>query len=446
MPCAAIDVLPRPLRALFAGFALALVAFVVAEPFARAEPLKLHDVEERALAQRSSIAAARARVSAARAGVDVAEGPRSPTLAGELTSEVAPGGRLIRVLDRSGDEYLVAGSRPIGEEGALIPDFRYGAGLALSGRLYDFGRTTEAVRAARAELGASNFDERAERRAILREVRSAYLDWLSASGTRELARRSAESARSLRETAEGRAVEGAVSGAEAAPARYDEARAKLDLERAETDLALARLALERASGGKLPPGAEPDAALLDARPPPTRAGDDPEPAALRRRAEARSAEAAAHRAAASRPVLSGAVELGVRGQTQNIFPVYRVGVSLAVPILGGGVESASARAANSQADELYARASEARARVALDRDRARLGVARADQELAVARQLVELAVRTVSDEEERFSLGSGSIRAVAQARLERSRAELELLTARVARARAVLLLSETAER
>src|SRR5262245_18598460 len=126
MLCTAIEVSAPPLRAMFA-FASALVAFAAFEPFARAEPLALRDVEERALAQRSSIAAARARVAAARAGVDVADGARHPTLAGELTSEVAPGGRLIRVLDRNGDEYLVAGSRPIGETGALIPDFRYGA-------------------------------------------------------------------------------------------------------------------------------------------------------------------------------------------------------------------------------------------------------------------------------------------------------------------------------
>jgi outer membrane protein TolC len=418
--------------------ALLFVAF--GEGTASAETVRLEELEAVALARRGSLSAARARIAGARSGVDVAKAPSRPTLMGELSGEAAPGGRLVRVADQNGDEYLVQGSRALGEEGALIPDLRYGAGLSLAGRLFDFGRTDEAVRAARAELGATRLDERAERRAVLRDVDDAYLDWLSAVGARDVARRRAESARALRESAEGLGVEGAASGAEAEPARHDEARAALELERAETDVVLSRLALERATGRALPPNAEPDLRVLEVAPPSPSREDDPEPAALRRRAEALSAQAAAHRATA-RPILSGVVELGVRGQTENVFPLYRVGVELSVPIAGGGIESASAEMASARADEFFARASDARAQAALERERLRQSLEHAVRELVLVRRLVELARTSLSREEERLALGSGDRRAVIEARLRHHQAELELLAARVKRARAILALS-----
>jgi hypothetical protein len=49
-------------------------------------------------------------------------------------------------------------------------------------------------------------------------------------------------------------------------------------------------------------------------------------------------------------------------------------------------------------------------------------------------------------EDPALSLGSGSDRAVARARLDLAQAELELLSARVARARAILVLDEGRER
>src|SRR5262245_46009344 len=119
-------------RSAFVAYALRL-AF---DPHAaQAETVRLRELEATALERRPALGAARARIGAARAEVEAAGAPLRPTLAGELSGEAAPGGRLVRVADQNGDEYLVSGSRALGEEGALVPDLRYAAGLSLAARL-----------------------------------------------------------------------------------------------------------------------------------------------------------------------------------------------------------------------------------------------------------------------------------------------------------------------
>ncbi|HEY3498202.1 MAG TPA: TolC family protein, partial [Polyangiaceae bacterium] len=278
------------------AFRVALLASaLLASRVAGAQVLSLEELERRGVVQRASIAAAGARTDAARSAVALAEAPYHPTLSASVTGDLAPGGRLVHVTDTSGDDYLMTGSRAFGDPGALIPDFRYGAQLSLSGSVYDFGRTAANVRVRRAELAAAGFEQQAEALAVIREIRAAYLGWLAAFVARDIRRRAAAAARSLRESVEARVLEGSRPGANATPARSNETRLELEVEQAELELASARAELERAIDGKLPARAEPDASLFDqpaTAAPPGRSLRD---AALSRRREALSATAAAGR-------------------------------------------------------------------------------------------------------------------------------------------------------
>lgn len=420
------------------AFLLLPTSLLLAAHAARAEPVALEALERQALHERGAVAAARARVDGAEARILQAKAPYYPTLAAKAGASLAPGGRIVEV-----DGYYVAGSKALGSRGAFEPLFRYDASVSLASRLYDFGRTAASVRAARAEREAAVAGADAERHGVVVEVRDAYLDWVSAQATRAILARSAADASALRASLEAHVAEGARPGAELASARYDEARAALDLERAESDLAAARLEVEQASGVTLSQTAEPDLTLLD-RPAPTAAAPaDPAVRALERRRDAALASAEAH-ASPHRPILAAAADAGVHGQMSTPFPLYQVGVSLTVPLFDGGVEAASAAEASAQAKELAAEATDARRRAALERRHAELLLARSERRLALAERLVAAAEESVKHAEDQRELGVATFDAVVEAKVQVSRAELEVLGARLERARAVLALTPSA--
>lgn len=438
MRCAESNLRGRK-RSRSGAIAALLVALTLGPRLALAETVRLAVLERSALEHQPS--SLRARLAAARAGISAAAVPRHPTLTANVKSELSPGGRLIRVVDVHGDEYRLIGSRAFGDPGALTPDFRYEAVLSLASRLYDFGRTEVAVKAAQAELQAVQQDEQAERSALVREVRAAYIAWLSAFETRQILQKNADDARSLRGIVEGRIDEGSLSEADATPVRHDEARANFELERSETELELSRLRLEQVVGVKLAQRAEPDVTLLDVRVPRPAALVVPEADALERRRDASFAQADAERAS-GRPMVSGALDVGLHGQAQTLFPVYRAGVSLTIPLLDGGLASASSEQAKSRAAELGARAADARSQASFERRRALLTLTRVEREIAAARQVEEAAKQGLKQAEERLALGNGAAESVARARLLRSAADLELLTVRVERVRAILAVAD----
>jgi outer membrane protein TolC len=438
-----------------ACFAVSLGVALAPRP-ARAQVVKLEDLEQRALQNRGAMAAARARVSGADARIDLAKVPYYPTLAATVGATVSPGSRLIKVPPYAYDTstgvgkifydsqpYTVAGSRALGEEGAFDPIFRYDTTLTFASRLYDFGRTASSVRAARADREASLADERAERLSVAIEVRAAYLTWLSADGTRDILAESAKEATALRASVEAHVAAGATPGADLASASFDEARAELDLERSEGDLTSARFDVEQATGAPLSKSAEPDRSLLDGTPPPDSPVTHPEVSALERRRDAAVAAADSH-GYAHAPVLAIGAAAGLHGQQSTPFPLYQAGVTVTVPVLDGGLESASAAQASSQAKELDAQAREMRAHVSVQNERARSSLASAERRLALAERLVAAAEESVKHAEDQHELGAATFDAVVQARMQASRARLEVLGARVERARAVLDLKGAA--
>lgn len=430
----------RHARAGWRGLALAASLLFATRP-AGAETFGLEALERHAVLHRSSVDAARARVSVARARETVARAPRLPTVTASLNAETSPGARLIRVEDVHGSEYLVTGSRALGDPGVLNPDFRQGALLSIEGRLLDFGRTSSSVRAAEAETGAATAGVRVEQRAVVLEVRAAYVDWLWRFEARTILARAAADSRALLDAASARVEEGSERSATVVAARLDEARARLELERAEAELERARLGLELAAAVTLPAGAKPDEKLLDLATPPGPA-DAPEALALARRREAAQAAAAGSRAA-SYPIVTALAEAGLRGQGATLFPLYRVGVAVVIPIFDGGASSSAARVAVAQAGELLAEATEARARARSSERQARATAERARRQLDIAKEIVAAADAVVGRAEEERTLGESGRESLVQARLARARADLDVLAIRVERVRALLSIAPT---
>jgi len=284
----------------------------------------------------------------------------------------------------------------------------------------------------------------AERQSVVVEVRAAYLGWLLAFGTRQILAESAADSAALRASVEAHVAAGQRPGAELASARYDEARAALDLERSESDVMAARLDVEQAAGLRLAKTAEPDVALLDRAPPANPVLSHPNVAAVERKRDAAMATADAHSYPYA-PVVGLDARAGVTGQTTTVFPLYQAGLTVTVPILDGGAESAARAVATAQASDLSAQARELRQRAEAGNERSRVALERSGRRVALAEQLSAAAEQAVHHAEDQHALGSGSLDDIMTAKLRVSRAKLEILNARLERARAVLDLSSTAQ-
>jgi outer membrane protein TolC len=201
----------------------------------------------------------------------------------------------------------------------------------------------------------------------------------------------------------------------------------------------AKIALERATGAPLPVNAAPDATLLDRQPSRPDVGETLETVALKRQRASALATAHYYERGTS-PVLSGIAEAGVRGQMSNVFPAYRALVSLAIPLWDGGVADAQAARAREEAASLDAKEREHRTFVKAERARARNDWAGSAERLRLAESLYALAAARSRDAEERYNLGEGKIESVLETGAVLSRAEREVVLAKVYRTDAALRL------
>lgn len=424
---------PRP-RAL----SLALLLAALAGP-ARAAVVSLPALERQLQGDAGRFAPARARLDGAAAKVDLAGAPLRPTLGAGAELEALPGSRLVRVEDVNGDPYLVQGARAFGDPGVLLPYPRYGASLTATARLWDFGRTDAAVDSAEADREALRAGARAERTEAVLELRRAYAAWLLSAVTREALAEGVAGARLVRQRAEARVAEGAAVPATVLAASESEARLGLDLARAEASVARARGAVERALLAPLPADATPDAALLDVSPP---GGAPTEDARIGALARERDAALAAGRKSdrARAPVLAATGDAGVRGQQTSLFPTYRAGISLEVPLLDGGAASAGGDVARARAAELGALARNATLRARREEAAVRAELAALDAAIAGARALVTAAEARLASAEAGLSAGAALVEGVVEARARVTSARVDLLALRVERATAVLRL------
>lgn len=411
---------------------------------AHGDLLTLEDARRQARVTRAEMTVHQARLERADALIRKVGATRRPRLVSTVDLEAAPGSELIFVdgrIDRRSpttDPFLVAASRPI-DEGleAFAPQLRYSALVGLEWNAYDFGRTEAMRAAARAEGQALRADRALAERILTAQVDTAYLAWLGARERATLERQNIRAARQRLADVEVQVDAGSAAPSALLAARADVAVAELAMADVESEHRKARLLLEETLGHSLAPETRPDPRLLDRLPVSTATGADPEAATWAARAEAAQASARSH-IAALRPQLSAAAFAGARGQFATVFPAYRVQIALRVPMWDGGVARAEADMARAQARELSARRAEAERAATHARRRAREGLETSARRVDLAASLVALVEARFRDAGERFDEGAATPAELRAIDADLRRARTTLLSARLARTRAVL--------
>jgi len=406
---------------------------------ASAEVVTLQKLEALALQNQAHWEVAEASTAQAGAEVDAARAAKMPTFWMNISGVVAPGSDIERIRTVDGREVNVRASPTVTESTAFRPNIRYEGTIDMRAPLYD-GQTRAAIKAAEAFRAAAEASSNASRATVLSMVRAAYLDWMATHLTHELALGSAEDAKAQRQRIEERIADGDRALSELDSARYEELQAELVAADAQARAVVAKRLLESAVGIELAQGAEPDASLLriDSHVINVDSGSDVE--AFERQRDAAHQEARMHRKGRL-PVLAVVGQTGLAGVNERAFPMYRLGLNLAVPLWDGGRAVALARAADAHASELDARGRDAR----LDREEARKRALfdreHAEGQLVLANRLVSVSQTRVQQAQTSFELGASDVEAVADAQVALRDAQSQRVHIQVARTDAVLRLS-----
>jgi len=270
-------------------------------------------------------------------------------------------------------------------------------------------------------------------------VRAAYLDWLATELTQDLALGSAEEAKAQRERIEERVSDGDRAPSELETARYEELQAELVAADARARAVAAKRLLESAVGSELSPDAEPDTSLLSMDSSELDSDRGSEAEALERQRDAALQEARMHRKGRA-PVLAIIGQTGLAGVNERVFPMYRLGLNLAVPLWDGGKAVALARAADAQGSEFGARAREARLARNDALQQALLDREHSEEQLGLADRLVAVSEIRVEQAQTSYELGAGDVETVADARVALRDAQSRRVQIQVARADAILRL------
>lgn len=424
---------------------------------ARAEVVPLSWVRSRALAEHPQLAANAARVEAAQADIRSAQSGRKPRISASVDGWTGPGGQQVELLvdgegqliprdpeaqlPRDATNIRVGGAPVISEAEAFRPIPRASADVGLDWRIHDFGRTSSAIRAARWEARARQAREAATAEALVEALDAAYLDWLETTERVRLEAAALTRARDRLARREARVEAGAASESQTWPLRTDVAARELRIAELEQVAAEARLALEAAAGIDLPAGATPDLSLLalGTQPRPEERRPAAEVEALNARAEAAEARVEELRRA-NHPELRGNAELGVRLIDDSVFPLWRVGLGLSIPIWQGGENAARADAARAEARALRAEKAEAEAEADRERDRHQLALSRARRRVDLAQRLLDVAEARLEDVKRRPEGSAEHADELDRARAQRDEALQAVLGAKIDRTFAALRL------
>ncbi|UCH30196.1 MAG: TolC family protein [Myxococcales bacterium] len=420
----------------------AMVAVLVAilEPgVASAEVVTLQELEALALRNQAHWEAIKATTTRATAEVDAARARKLPTFWMDVMSVVAPGSDIERVETVDGREVNVRASPTVTERTAFRPNVRYEGTIQMRAPLYD-GQTQASLRAARAYRAATQASAGASQEMVLNMVRTAYLDWLATYLHHGFAAASAREAQAQRRRTGIRVKDGERPPADLDAAHYQQLEAELVASDAAAKLEAAKRLLESAVGTELPPDAEPDRDLLFIVAEDPRLEQKWEIEALELERDAARDEADMYRKSRV-PVLAVIGQTGLAGVNERVFPMYRLGLNLSVPLWDGGRAVSLARAADARASELDARARDARIERDDRRQQALIERRNAEEQLVLAESLVEISQRRVVQAETGYDLGAGDLDAVADARSALRDAQSRRLQIQVTRADAILRLN-----
>ena len=425
----------------------AVAALCARSGLAFADVLPLAELEAQAQRKRPGVAASDARIAEARARVDRARSAYAPVITLVGDASLTPGSQLVQLkaaaIEDNTGPVLIAGSKPLGDAGAFRPFGRYGAMLDVRSNIYDFGRTGAAVDAAHAERRAVEAEAEKQAREIARDVRFAYVRWAVSDALHTLARESADAAEARTRSTSASIEEGARPSADRIAAQTDAGFARLDLERARANLETARLDLGLVCALDIPGDARPDAAVLADGTMPAVLDEqrDPALASLEEQRAAARATARVHDHAFA-PVLSAQLQAGVQGHAEHVFPAYRLGVNLSVPLWDGGADAAARTEAEAHAAALAAQAAEYTQQRKRNATRTRAAREQAARRIQVAAELVELTRTRLAQLEEGYPLGAATLKDLADARAALQRARTELVLAQAMRAEAALGVSD----
>lgn len=426
------------------AFAVAVgITFWFVGSSVRAEVVELLSLERIALEHHALLRAGAARERAAWAEVRQTASAYHPRVGMAADGTAAPGSRLIAI---PGSDYLVQGARTIDKHGAFQPQIRAGASVTVAANLYDFGRTSAAVAASRAQHAAVEGAQVLTRTEVVIGIRSAYLAWLSAFELHKLAVAANIDAAARAERVQALIGEGARPHGDLVPVQTDSVLAELELKRARGQLKAAQLILEQASGVQLSDTAEPDPKVLEAQPEPkSTQRAHPSTFSLKQQRSALEATARMHRRERL-PILATSLGLGVGARFQDtngslktyLFPTFIAGLSLTVPLWDGGAAKSAADAAEARMEELSVQLESSERAAKQDRERALTDAENAQELEETASRLIELCRARVRDTESGYELGAMQFEQVHQARASLRHAETEMIQARIARAEAVL--------
>ncbi len=418
---------------------VALAAMLAPAAGAAAEVVTLQELEELALQNQARWEAVEARSVRAGADVDAARAGQMPTFWLNISGVVAPGSDIERVQTVDGREVNVRASPTVRESTAFRPNIRYEGTIDLRAPLYD-GQTRAAIKAAEAYRAAVQASSGASRETVLAMVRASYLDWMANHLVHGVAATSAEEAKGQRERVEARVADGDRSGSELDAARYEELQAELVAADAMARAVAAKRLLGSAVGTELSSEAEPDTQLFEIDS--TDFGSDAgwEVEALERQRDAAHQEAQMHRKGRV-PVLAVIGQTGLAGVNEQVFPMYRLGLNLAVPLWDGGRALALAHSADAQAIELDALARDAHVARNDERQQARLDRQHVEEQLTIANSLVEVSEKRVEQAQTSYDLGASDLEAVADAREALRDAQSRRVQIQVARTDAIFRLA-----
>jgi outer membrane protein TolC len=256
--------------------------------------------------------------------------------------------------------------------------------------------------------------------------------------------------------------QGARPATDATLSSYDEQVAGLRESRAARAASMALQGLAASVQSELPPGSTPDLAVLDAPPEapqpqasaaekaPAKPGGSLEPAAAdhpdaqlgalkQQREAALSAARAADRGAA--PVLDVGADVGVQGVQDHVFPVYKAGITLSMPIWDGGLGKAQAAVHRAEARGVEARMQATELRIRAEQNAARARLQAAAEDLRLSNELLATAELMLTQAEEHYRAGSDTLERVLNAQRSLVQARREVLTAQLETARARLELT-----
>ena len=415
---------------------------------AEAQVITLEMLRARALKARPELALQDARIASAEARVAEAQAPLRPRVSGRVDATASPGSELVTVqgIDPN-EQFVVAGSKAL-DEGidAFAPQLRYSARVGVEWNIWDFGRTSAAAQAARAERRARQAEAAQTREALVEAVDEVYLEWL---GAHERARLETETIAALKrriDDLQAKADAGGLAPSALLPIRADLAAAELRQAYAHGAVRLARLAVEDAVGGPLADDERPDPQLLTRGAQATTASSstavDRTDEALAARAEAARATARLH-GKTHMPRLLASASAGIRGQFSTVFPFYAAVVGMEFPLYDGGAGTAKAAAARADARALELRRAQRQAQQRRTQTREMVMLDEARRRVDLAEALHRAAEARLTDAMQRYEESAAGPGELTQARAQRGRATAELLTAKLDRARAALVIARS---